>query len=52
MANHVSRDYASMDIKTLIETIIRDSKMQGTVTIPFRTEGYHTCSNVMFTDRL
>lgn len=46
------RDYASMDIKELVEAIIRDSKLQGTITYPFRTEGYHTCCNVMFTDRL
>ncbi len=47
-----ARDYANMDMKDLIETIIRDSKLQGTITYPLRTEGYHTCSNLLFTDRL
>ena len=46
------RDYVGMDLKDLIETIIRDSKLQGTITYPLRTEGYHTCSNLLYTDRL
>ena len=46
------RDYVNMDMKELIECIIRDSKLQGTITYPLRTEGYHTCSNLLMTDRL
>ncbi len=46
------RNYGEMSMKDLIETIIRDSKIQGTITYPLRTEGYHTCSNLLFTDRL
>lgn len=46
------RDYASMDLKDVIEAVIRDSKLQGTITYPLRTEGYHTCSNLIYTDRL
>ena len=46
------RDYTKMDIKDMIEYIIRDSKVQGTITYPLRTEGYHTCSNLIYTDRL
>ena len=46
------RNYGEMSMKDLIETIIRDSKVQGTITYPLRTEGYHTCSNLLFTDRL
>lgn len=47
-----ARDYTKMDIKDMIEYIIRDSKVQGTITYPLRTEGYHTCSNLIYTDRL
>ena len=46
------RDYATMELKDLIETVIRDSKLQGTITYPLRTEGYHKCSNLLYTDRL
>ena len=46
------RNYANMDIKELIETVIRDGKLGGTITYPLRTEGYHTCSNLIYTDRL
>ncbi|MBQ9004311.1 MAG: hypothetical protein IJ087_20925 [Eggerthellaceae bacterium] len=46
------RDYAKMELKELIESIIRDSKLQGTITYPLRTEGYHKCSNLLNTDRL
>ena len=46
------RNYGEMSMKDLIETIIRDSKIQGTITYPLRTEGYHTCSNLLYTDRL
>ena len=49
---NTARDYASMELKDLIETIIRDSKLQGTITYPLRTEGYHQCSNLLNTDRL
>lgn len=49
---NTARDYANMDLKDVIETVIRDSKLQGTITYPLRTEGYHTCSNLLFTDRL
>lgn len=47
-----TRNYVNMELKDLIESIIRDSKLQGTITYPLRTEGYHTCSNLLFTDRL
>ena len=46
------RNYGNMDIKELIETIITDSKKAGTITYPLRTEGYHKCSNLTYTDRL
>lgn len=49
---NTQRNYAEMDLKELIETVIRDSKLQGTITYPLRTEGYHTCSNLLYTDRL
>lgn len=47
-----ARDYAKMELKDLIEAVIEDSKKQGTITYPLRTEGYHTCSNLIYTDRL
>ena len=47
-----TRDYVNMEMKDLIESIIRDSKLQGTITYPLRTEGYHKCSNLLMTDRL
>ena len=46
------RDYGNMEMKDLIETIIRDSKIQGTITYPLRTTGYHTSSNLVLTDRI
>lgn len=46
------RDYGNMDMKEVVETVIRDAKTAGTITYPLRTEGYHTCSNLIFTDRL
>ena len=49
---NTARDYANMEMKEVIETIIRDSKLQGTITYPLRTEGYHKCSNLLYTDRL
>ena len=46
------RDYRTMTLCELIETIVRDSKLQGSLNYPLRTEGYHTCSNLIYTDRL
>ena len=46
------RDYANMTMKDVIETVITDAKLAGTITYPLRTEGYHTCSNLLYTDRL
>ena len=45
-------DYCNMTMNELIETIIRDSKIQGTITYPLRTEGYHKSSNLLYTERL
>ena len=47
-----ARDYGNMSMNDVIEAVIRDSKIQGTITYPLRTEGYHTCSNLTYTDRL
>ena len=46
------RDYGNMTLNELIETIIRDSKLAGTITYPLRTEGYHQASNLLYTERL
>ena len=46
------RNYGNMDMKDVIEAVIRDAKLAGTITYPLRTEGYHTCSNLVYTDRL
>jgi len=46
------RDYGNMSMNEVIETIIRDSKIQGTITYPLRTEGYHKASNLLYTERL
>ena len=46
------RNYGNMDMKDVVESIIRDAKLAGTITYPLRTEGYHTCSNLLYTDRL
>ena len=51
MSNHVERDYASMNMKEMVEAVVEDSKKQGTVTLPLRTEGYHQSSNLLYTDR-
>ena len=40
------RDYGNMTLNELIETIIRDAKLAGTITYPLRTEGYHQASNL------
>lgn len=47
-----NRDYGNMEMKDLIETIIEDARLAGTITFPLRTEGYHQCSNLIYTDRL
>lgn len=49
---NTARNYANMTMNDLIESVIRDSKVQGTITYPLRTEGYHTCSNLLYTERL
>ena len=46
------RDYGNMTLNELIEMIIRDSKLAGTITYPLRTEGYHQASNLIYTERL
>ena len=45
-------DYANMTMNELIESIIEDAKKAGSITYPLRTEGYHTCSNLLYTERL
>jgi len=45
-------DYANMTMNELIECIIEDAKKAGTITYPLRTEGYHKCSNLLYTERL
>ena len=54
MANNESapRDYTEMTMCELVETIIRDSKEQGSLNYPLRTEGYHRSSNLLYTERL
>lgn len=47
-----SRDYRKMSMMDVVETIIRDAKMAGTINYPLRTEGYHKCSNLTYTDRV
>ena len=42
------RDYSKMDMQEMVDTIIKDAKQQGTVTMPLRLDGYHTCANVQF----
>lgn len=46
------RNYADMSVEEVIKTVIRDGKMQGTVTIPLRRDGYHSCCNVMFVEEV
>lgn len=46
------RDYGNMTMGEVIETVITDSKLAGTITYPLRTEGYHQASNLLYTDRL
>ena len=46
------RDYANMSMNDVIEAVIRDSKIQATITYPLRTEGYHKSSNLLYTERL
>ena len=45
-------DYAKMTMNELVESIIEDAKKAGTITYPLRTEGYHKCSNLIYTERL
>lgn len=51
-AENNNRDYANMTIEEMVKSIIRDSKIQGTVTMPLRRDGYHTCANVMFVEEV
>ena len=46
------RKYGDMELKDLIETIIRDAMNAGSLCYPLRTEGYHRSSNLTNTDRL
>ena len=46
------QDYANMTMKELVESVIEDAKKAGCITYPLRTEGYHQCSNLIYTDRL
>ena len=54
MANYESKErkYGEMTLKEVVETVITDGRAAGTITFPLRTEGYHTCSNLLYTDRL
>ena len=47
-----ARDYGNMTMNEVIETVIEDAKKAGSITYPLRTEGYHTCSNLVYTERL
>ena len=49
---HEARNYGNMSMNDVIEAVIRDSKIQGTITYPLRTEGYHKSSNLLYTERL
>lgn len=46
------RNYADMSVEEVIKAVIRDSKIQGTVTLPLRRDGYHTCCNVMYVEEV
>jgi hypothetical protein len=47
-----ARDYGNMSLNDVIESVIRDARNAGTLTFPLRTEGYHKCSNLLYTERL
>lgn len=46
-----ARDYGNMEMKDVIESIVRDAKLAGSLSYPLRTEGYHKSSNLVLTDR-
>lgn len=52
LMENTTRDYAKLDLKDLIESVIEDAKKAGTINYPLRTNGYHQCSNLVNTDRL
>lgn len=52
MAENNVRNYADMPVEEIIKTVIRDGKIQGTVTIPLRRNGYHSCCNVMYVEEI
>ena len=45
-------DYANMTMCELIEDVIQNAIKAGTITYPLRVDGYHKCSNLLYTDRL
>ena len=49
---NIERNYAEMTNEEIIKSVIRDSKIQGTVTMPLRRDGYHTCCNVMYVEEV
>ena len=51
MEFNTPRDYGNMSMKDLVESIIRDAMIAGSITYPLRTSGYHTCCNVVYTER-
>ena len=52
MSENSPRNYGGMTMSELIEAIIRDSMQQGTINYPLRTQGYHACGNLVYTERL
>ena len=47
-----ARNYGNMSMKDVIEAIIRDAMIAGSLAYPLRSEGYHRASNLILTDRL
>ena len=45
---NTERDYGKMNMQEFVDVIIADCKKQGTVTMPLRLDGYHTCANVQY----
>ena len=48
----MAKNYGEMTMGELIEDVIQNAIKAGTITYPLRVDGYHTCSNLLYTDRL
>ena len=48
----MGKNYGDMTMCELIEDVIAQAIKAGSITYPLRVDGYHKCSNLLYTERL